>query len=43
MGLHGFWMNIYIAAIRSGQTTMWAKHAADQAVRDFKTLDVDKL
>jgi len=43
MGIHGFWMNVYIAAIRAGESPMRAKYCADEAVKAFKALDVDSL
>ena len=36
MGTAGFWMHVYIAAIRSGQTSYRAVDCADDAVESLK-------
>ena len=42
MGLHMFWMQVYIAAIRAGNGPHYAEQVANLAIQSFKRLDVDK-
>lgn len=43
MSIHAFWMNVYIAAIRVGNSSGNANIMANDALRNFKALDVDAI
>jgi hypothetical protein len=43
MGIHEFWMQVYISAIRASNGPHYAEEIADQALQSFKRLDVDRV
>ena len=43
MGIHEFWMQVYIAVIQAGGSSTTAKFTANDAVKAFRNLDVDKV
>ena len=43
MGIHEFWMQVYLNVVRAGGSSSMAKFAANDGVKAFRELDVDRV